>query len=99
MTKVTTKSTTMNLRLDNTTRRELQTFADKLGIPATTVVVANIKQMLRDGELRLEPTLEPTPYLVKIMEKTEADIKAGKKFAGPFDSKEAIAAHLNSLVK
>jgi|GEM_PF-759434 hypothetical protein len=98
MTKVATKTTTMNLRLDVETRQQLQSYADNLGIPATTLVVANIKQLLKSDEVRFTRTLEPTPYLVKIMEQTEADIKAGKKFAGPFNGKEAVA-YLNSLVE
>jgi DNA-damage-inducible protein J len=96
MSKITTKTTSMNVRLDNGTRQQLQALADDLGIPATSLVVANIKQMLRSGEVRLTTTLEPTPYLEDIMRQADKDIAAGKDLSGPFDSVEAMLADLNS---
>jgi hypothetical protein len=78
MSKVINKTTSMNIRLDVETRQKLQQFADHLGIPATTLAAANIKQMLRTGEVRLSPSLEPTPYLRKLIKVAESDYKAGK---------------------
>jgi antitoxin component of RelBE/YafQ-DinJ toxin-antitoxin module len=86
MGKTTTKTTSMNIRLDADTRRKLQAFADKLGIPATTLAAANIKQMLRAGEVRLTTTLEPTPYLEKIMHEVDTDIKTGKNISKAYDN-------------
>lgn len=86
MSKITTKSTSMNIRLDEETRIKLQAFADQLGIPATTLAAANIKQMLRSGEVRLTTTLEPTPYLEKIMREADADIKSGRNISKAYDN-------------
>jgi antitoxin component of RelBE/YafQ-DinJ toxin-antitoxin module len=94
MSKTIAKTTSMNIRLDENTRRELQKFADKLGIPATTLAAANIKQMLRSGEIHLTTTLEPTPYLEKIIKEAEADYKAGRNIHGPFSTAEAMIADL-----
>jgi DNA-damage-inducible protein J len=96
MSKTTIKTTSMNVRLDVGTRQQLQALADDLGIPATSLVVANIKQMLRSGEVRLTTTLEPTPYLEEIMRRTDKDIADGKNLSGPFDTVEAMLADLNS---
>jgi antitoxin component of RelBE/YafQ-DinJ toxin-antitoxin module len=90
MSKTTTRTTSMNIRLDEDTRRELQEFADRIGIPATTLAAANIKQMLRSGEVRLTTTLDPTPYLEKLMRETDKDIKAGKNLSPVFDSVNAM---------
>lgn len=75
MSKVINKSTSINIRLDTETRRQLQEFADQLGIPATALAVANIKQMLRSGEVRFAPSLEPTPYLKKLITQAEHDLE------------------------
>ena len=77
MTKITTKTTSMNIRLDVDTRQKLQAFADELGIPASSLVTANIRAMLRKGEILLS-TLEPTPYLEKAVKEAEADYDAGE---------------------
>lgn len=74
MSKTTTKTTSMNVRLDVSTRQQLQALANDLGIPATSMVVANIKQMLRSGEVRLTTTLEPTPYLEDIMRQADNNL-------------------------
>ena len=84
----------MNIRLDQDTRRKFQAFADSLGIPATTLAAANIKQMLRAGEVRLTTTLEPTPYLEKIMRETDADIRAGKNISKAYDNADDFFADI-----
>ena len=38
----------MNIRMDEDTRKNLKEFARQVGIPATTLVNAGIKQMLRN---------------------------------------------------
>ena len=86
MSKTATKTTNMNIRLDEETRRKLQIFADTLGIPATTLAAANIKQMLRAGEVRLTTTLEPTHYLEQVMRQANADIKTGKNISKAYDN-------------
>jgi len=85
----------MNIRLDEDTRRRLQTFADKLGIPATTLAAANIKQMLRAGEVRFTTALEPTPYLEKIMREADADIKAGRNLSKAYDNVDDFFSDLD----
>ena len=68
----------MNIRVDEATRRDLKEFAAKLGIPASSLVNASIRQMLRNREVTFTTTLEPTPYLKKIIKEAEADYAAGK---------------------
>jgi len=88
----------MNIRLDEETRYKLQIFADKLGIPATTLAAANIKQMLRAGEVRLTTTLEPTPHLEKIMRQADVDIKAGKNISKAYDNADDFFSDLDKNI-
>jgi hypothetical protein len=52
--------------------------------------------MLRDRKIVLSTELEPTPYLVKIMEQVEKDLIANKNMTKAMNAKEAVA-YLNSL--
>jgi len=85
----------MNIRFDEDTRRELQIFADGLGIPATTLVSASIKQMLRVGEVRFTANLEPTPYLENIMREVDADIAVEKNLSPAFTSADDFFGDLD----
>jgi antitoxin component of RelBE/YafQ-DinJ toxin-antitoxin module len=96
MTKTTNSTTTnMNIRLDVQTRRELKKFADKVGIPASSLVNASIREMLRKQEITLS-TLEPTPYLEKIINEAEADYAAGKNIVATNTDEETLE-YLRSL--
>jgi len=88
------KTTTMNIRLDEATRQGLKDFAARLGIPASSLVNASIRQMLRAQAVTFTTTLEPTPYLQKIIKEAEADYAGGRNIHGPFDSAEAMIAEL-----
>jgi hemerythrin-like domain-containing protein len=57
---------------------------------------AQIKQMLRDRKVVLSTELEPTPYLIKVMEQVEEDLKTGKNMTKVMNIKEAIA-YLDTL--
>jgi antitoxin component of RelBE/YafQ-DinJ toxin-antitoxin module len=57
------KTVTMNIRVDVDTRRKLKEFAAQVGLPATSLVNARIKLMLRNQQITLTTDLEPTSYL------------------------------------
>lgn len=88
--------TILNIKTDPETKKQIQEFAAELGVPVSVIMNAQIKQMLRDRKITLSTELEPTPYLVKIMEQVEEDLKTGKNITRTFNKKEALD-HLNSL--
>lgn len=88
------KTITMNIRMDEDTRKKLKDFAGQVGIPATSLVNASIKQMLRTQQVILTTTLEPTPYLEKIIKEAEADYKAGRDISGPFKTADEMITAL-----
>lgn len=88
--------TILNIKTDPQTKQQIQAFAAELGVPVSVILNAQIKQMLRDRKIILSTELEPSPYLVKIMEQVEADLAAGKNMTRTMNAKEA-AAYLNSL--
>ena len=88
--------TILNIKTDPQTKQQLQAFAAELGVPVSVIMNAQIKQMLRDRKIVLSTELEPTPYLVKIMEQVETDIITGKNITKTYTKEEALA-HLDSL--
>jgi antitoxin component of RelBE/YafQ-DinJ toxin-antitoxin module len=86
----------LNIKTDPQTKRQIQEFAAELGVPVSVIMNAQIKQMLRDRRIILSTELEPTPYLVKVMEQVEADLVAGKNMTKAMNAKEAVA-YLDSL--
>lgn len=88
--------TILNIKTDPQTKQQIQEFAAELGVPVSVIMNAQIKQMLRDRKIVLSTELEPTPYLVKIMEQVEEDLKTGKNMSKTMDVREALA-YLDSL--
>jgi antitoxin component of RelBE/YafQ-DinJ toxin-antitoxin module len=88
------KTITMNIRIDEETRRGLKDFAAEVGIPATSLVNASIRQMLRSRAVTFSTALEPTPYLEKILREADMDIKTGKNLSPVFDSVDDMFDHL-----
>lgn len=88
--------TILNIKIDPQTKQQIQEFAAELGVPVSVIMNAQIKQILRDRKIMLSTELEPTPYLVKIMEQVEKDLTAGKNMTKAMNVKEAVA-YLDSL--
>jgi len=82
------KTITMNIRMDEQTRKQLQVFAAQIGISATSLVNASIREMLRTQRVSFSTNLEPTPYLKKLIKEAEADYAAGKNITTINDEAE-----------
>jgi len=89
--------TILNIKIDPETKVQIQTFAAEIGVPVSVIMNAQIKQMLRDRKLVLSTELEPTPYLVKIMEQVEKDLKTGRNMSPDFSTAKDAINYLNSL--
>lgn len=86
----------INFKVDKEVKEEAQKLARDLGVPLSTLVNAQIKQMLRSRTVTLTTDLKPTPYLEKILLEVEKDLKTGKNITRTNSLEEALA-HLDSL--
>lgn len=84
----------LSIRTDDQTKKEIAHFAASVGLSVSAFATVILKQAVREGRIVLTPTLEPTPYLEKIMRKAEADYKAGRNIRGPFNTAEEMIADL-----
>ena len=89
------KTSTINIRVDEDTHRELRRLAKDIGLPASSLVSASIRQMLRSREVSFSASLRPTPYLQRIIKEAEADWRSRRRnVEGPFDSADEMIAAL-----
>jgi antitoxin component of RelBE/YafQ-DinJ toxin-antitoxin module len=70
----------LSIRTDDKTKSEITEFANSVGLSVSAFVTVVLKQAVKEGRVVLSPTLEPTPYLEKIMRKALADRKAGRNY-------------------
>jgi len=85
---------TLTIRTDKKTKQQIADFAASVGLSTTSLMLAATMQAVRTGEVRLMPTLEPTPYLEKIMREADADIKIGKNLSPIFENADDFLADL-----
>lgn len=88
--------TLLSIRTDDQTKQEIADFAASVGLSISAFATVILKQAVREGRVVLTPTLEPTPYLEKIMRQADADQAAGRNVT-TFKTKKAALAHLRSL--
>jgi antitoxin component of RelBE/YafQ-DinJ toxin-antitoxin module len=86
----------LNVKTDPDTKQQLQEFAAELGVPVSVIMNAQIKQMLRDRKVVLSTELEPTTYLIAIMNQVEQDLKTNSNITHTYSKVEALA-HLDAL--
>ena len=71
-------SVLLTIKTDPDTKEQVKAFAKDLGVSSTALINMVMKQVLRERRVVLTTTLEPTPYLEKIMREAEEDYKAGR---------------------
>jgi addiction module RelB/DinJ family antitoxin len=87
-------STQLSIRTDEKTKKAITDFAASLGLSTSTFATVVLLQAVREQRLVLTPTLEPTPYLEKIMREADEDLKTGKNLSPVFDSVDDMLEHL-----
>jgi addiction module RelB/DinJ family antitoxin len=79
-------SAALTIRTDPKTKKQIADFAASVGLSTSAFATAILMQAVREGRVVLTPTLEPTPYLDKIMREANADIKTGKNISKAYDN-------------
>ncbi len=80
--------TVISAKVDRDTKIKAQALAGELGLPLSTIINANLREFVRNGEVTfsLEPQLKP--HILKKLHKASADYKAGKNISKGFSSTE-----------
>ena len=87
----------LSFKTDDKTKQEIKNFAAELGMPVTTLVNVVVRQALRDRRVVLNTgSLEPTPYLEKLIRETGADYAAGRNVSRT-NNKAELETYLDAL--
>ncbi|PJE73301.1 MAG: hypothetical protein COV00_00595 [Candidatus Tagabacteria bacterium CG10_big_fil_rev_8_21_14_0_10_40_13] len=89
--------TLINIKTDKSVKENAQKVAKDLGLPLSSVVNAFLKEFVRSRSITFSAMPKMTPYLERILGKTEKDIKEGKNMTGPFNSAREANRYLDSL--
>lgn len=87
----------LTIRTDPETKKAIADFANSVGMSTSAFATAVLLQTVRNRQVILTPTLEPTPYLERIMRKADEDIKTGRNMSHPMNKQQALE-HLRSLI-
>lgn len=87
--------TQVNLKIDESVKKQAQKRAKDIGLSLSSVVNATLKQFARTGELELSSAPKMTPYLEELVLEAKEDYKKGQT-SGPF-GEEGLIEHLKTL--
>lgn len=90
---------TISVKTDPETKKAVQAFAQSLGVTVSGLINAQLRQALKTRKVELTDTLEPTPYLKKIMREVEEDLKTGRNISGPFTNADEMFDHLKATAQ
>ena len=86
----------INFKIDTEVKEEAQKLARELGMPLSSIVNAQLRELIRTRQLNVSAEPRITPYLERIIEGVEQDRKTGKNITRTNSLEEALA-HLDSL--
>ncbi len=93
------KTTMINIKTDKKVKEEAQKLAEELGFTLSSFVTASLKQFIRTRSVEFSAGYRMTPYLEKILESVEEDIKTGKNMSPAFSTAKEANAYLDGLKK
>ena len=87
--------TVLTVKTDKSLKLQAQKTAEEFGIPLGTILNAFLRQFVRNKEISLDISYQPTKYLMDILNEAENDFKKDL-INGPFDGDKLIK-HLKKL--
>ena len=89
--------TVMNIKLSKSLKQDAQSLADEIGVPLSTVVIANLKEFVRSRSLNISALPRLKPEIEKELGEAINDYHAGKNISETFSDNDSLAQHLKSL--
>ncbi|QQS18462.1 hypothetical protein IPL68_07855 [Candidatus Saccharibacteria bacterium] len=89
--------TTINVKLSKQLKQDAQALADELGIPLSTVMVANLNEFVRSRSLVLSALPRLNPEIESELQEAMTDYQSGQEISPVLGSKKAIADHFLAL--
>ncbi|OGF52379.1 hypothetical protein A3I27_02380 [Candidatus Giovannonibacteria bacterium RIFCSPLOWO2_02_FULL_43_11b] len=86
----------INVKTDKRVKDEAKKIAETMGLTLSAVINAQLKQLVREQEIRFSTAPKMTTYLENIAEEAREDYRKGKNISMVFDSAEGALKYLQS---
>lgn len=68
----------ITVKIDQKTKKDAQKVADDLGFSLSSLIKAYLRDLIKTKTIRFSIAEEPSEYLLEMLRKSDADIKAGR---------------------
>mgnify|MGYP001593936837 CR=1 FL=1 len=89
--------TVVSLKIDRDIKQRAQKLAGEFGIPLSTLINAQLRQLVRDKTVFISMAPRMSPQLEELLNPIEADIKRGKNLSPPITSAVELKRYLARL--
>lgn len=89
--------TILNVKLNKSLKQDAQELADEIGVPLSTIVVANLKEFVRSRSLTVSALPRLKPEIEKELEEAIADYRRGKNTSPVLRSSKDVAEYFKAL--
>lgn len=90
--------TLLSIKTEPEVKEQAKKLAGELGLTLSALVTIQLKEVIRAKTITLSaPGFTPTPYLEKILEKADKDIKAGRNLEPAITNKNDLDNYFASL--
>ena len=89
--------TIINIKISKSLKQDAQALAEEIGIPLSTVVIANLKDFVRSRSLTVSALPRLKPSVERELGEAIADYKNNRNISKKLSSPKAVADHLSSL--
>lgn len=89
--------TILNVKVSKSLKQDAQKLADEIGVPLSTVVVANLKEFVRSRSLTVSALPRLKPEVEKELGQAINDYNQGKSVSKKMRNSKEVAEYLESL--
>lgn len=89
--------TIINVKISKSLKQDAQALADEIGVPLSTVVIANLKDFVRSRSLTVSALPRLKPAIERELGEAIADYKNDKNVSPKLTTPKAVTDYLKSL--
>jgi antitoxin component of RelBE/YafQ-DinJ toxin-antitoxin module len=89
--------TILNVKLNKTLKQDAQALADEIGVPLSTVVIANLKEFVRSRSLTVSALPRLRPEIEKELGEAIEDYRQGKNVSPTLNGSKEASNYLKSV--
>ena len=87
----------INIKIEPRVKRQAQKVAEELGLSLSAVLKGCLNQLIQTKEIIFRVSEQPSDYLLKALEESKKDIKAGRVVS--FNKPEEAISYVDKLIE